>query len=97
MQPHPLALARHRQPTQRADSYTIAELQRLAGQPYDYPTPDPAPTGCPICGEPVPLGGTYCGKPCYVTAQKRISAATYGRTELDPLPAYSYPPPRAKR
>ena len=87
----------------RLDNLSIEDMQRLAGQPHDYPRLSAA---CIGCGAPLPPSATplptYCAPDC--AAQHRLrTQARFGRAPLSPSQealqthcGYSYTPPTVK-
>jgi len=90
----PDALARHTWPCERTDSFPIADFQRLAGKPHDYPTGATEPRRCARCGNELEdQSRTYCSDVC---GRKAGPLAGKYREGLQTAAGYSFAPPMVR-
>lgn len=78
----------------RRDSYSISDMQRLAGKPHAYPVTGPEPRRCVRCGGALPEANLlYCSEVC---ARRAGPMAGRYREGLQTMAACSFAPPQAR-
>ena len=87
-------LLRHTWPCERRDTLSIADFQRLAGKPHQYPDLPPEPRRCARCGNALTNpAATYCSPECVRRSPPRVGRY---REDLQTVAECSYAPPKAR-